>query len=551
MATMFPKHIIDDTHSSAERKLFSLFERQLEPEFTVFHSVAWLARSDRGRAFDGEADFIITHPHLGLLVLEVKGGRIYYDGSIGKWFSVDRNNVTYQLSKDPVTQAKNARYNLYRKLQDSPLTCDNAYPVCHAVCFPDVTADQNLRLDCPQEIILDQARLINPQKSVLEIFEYWDQRAGKNGPGRKGIEALIELLAPRIKLRSYMSSEFAAEAEVLKQLTEQQFIALDLLSRERRAIIYGCAGSGKTLLALEKARRLANEGYSVLFTCFNTRLADWLNTTQYAQSGVRITSFHKLCIDTAKRASIAIPPLQSDAVQGDDKYYFGSVLPEALLDAATKLGPQHDAVIVDEGQDFEDSWWIALESLLLHPSDDIFYIFCDDNQNIYAGADQEYPFRSPSVTLNRNCRNTQEIHKVVSRYYRGSVQIQALGPNGRAPQILTVKSPTDLPHVLEKCLNNLISVEQIPSSDIAVLTPRSERLSVLRPDTGLGRYWLTWQFATRDNEIECSSIHGFKGLERSVIFLAELEHADFDKDKLVYIGASRARNLLIVLGALP
>ncbi len=49
-------------------------------------------------------------------------------------------------------------------------------------------------------------------------------------------------------------------------LTEEQFSVLDTLARLRRVAVSGGAGTGKTLLALEKAKRLAGEGFETLLT---------------------------------------------------------------------------------------------------------------------------------------------------------------------------------------------------------------------------------------------------------------------------------------------
>ncbi len=304
MARIFPNRIVGDTKSAAERKLFIRFEEELNDSFVVFHSVAWLTKTRGGMAFDGEADFLIAHPDLGILVVEVKGGRVGYDGQSGKWFSVDRFEEMHVLSKDPLNQAKNSRYNLYRKLKEAPITQGYHYPVYHAVCFPDAVVDADLKLDLPAEIILDQKNMGDLEGSIRKVFRFWDKESTITGPGNKGISALIDLLAPHIELRSFLGSQFIEEARQIKQLTQQQFMALDLLSRERRAIVLGCAGSGKTLLAMEKARRLANEGYSVLFTCFNARLADWLNQSPYERNGIHIVNFHKLCIETARKAKV-------------------------------------------------------------------------------------------------------------------------------------------------------------------------------------------------------------------------------------------------------
>ena len=42
-----------------------------------------------------------------------------------------------------------------------------------------------------------------------------------------------------------------------------------------------------------------------------------------------------------------------------------------------------DAIIVDEGQDFADGWWVTLEELLVNPEDGILFVFYDDNQRIF------------------------------------------------------------------------------------------------------------------------------------------------------------------------
>lgn len=550
MAVVFPSHVLDTTRSNAERRLFDLLETQLSSDFVVFHSVAWLSRDVQGMAQDGEADFVIAHPAHGVLVLEVKGGRILYDGVMGQWASVDRHGVIHDI-KDPLLQAKNASYNLYRKVKDAPLTQEFRYTVRHAVCFPDVIVDQDLRLDLPAELVIDKTDLHDLRGRIEQIFAYWRSNQPAGQPGLAGIDALIRLLAPQIKLRSFLGGEFESEAEQIKHLTEQQFDTLGLLTRERRAIIFGCAGSGKTMLALEKARRLANEGFAVLFICFNARLADWLRATTEFPQGVDVTHFHQLCYDFARQASVNIPPLESDAVQGDEEYFFDLILPQALLDAAELLGPRYDALVVDEGQDFNDSWWVALESILANPAQDIFYIFCDDNQNIYAGAEQRYPFHSPSMTLSKNCRNTKQIHEIVTRYYRGVFPLKSQGPDGRPPEFHPATSPSEIPALLRRCLHELVGKERVPPQEIIVLTPRSRKKSVLHDGMKLGNLTLSWQPPLEPGQIECSTIHSFKGLERPVVILTELDQLTHgDREMLLYVAVSRARHHLIVIGEL-
>lgn len=547
MARIYPETIQDYTKSDAERVLFNRFRNDLNDSYVVFHSVAWLAHGHQSIAYDGEADFLVAHPEKGILVIEVKGGRIEYDGQTGRWATVDRNDNKHILSKDPVNQVKDARYNLYRKLSDSTTTKKFNYPVFHAVCFPDIVVDKDIRLDLPIEIVIDKKRLTNLEQCVSEVFDYWCKDKKQASPSLAGINALIDLIAPKVSIRSYLGSDFQVEEGQLQLLTQEQFMALDLLSRERMAIIFGCAGSGKTFLALEKAKRLANEGYSVLFTCFNSRLADWLNRTLHTYSGIKIRNFHRLCFELAKQANVHIPDINSDVVQGDEIYYYDTIIPQGLIDAAARLGPQYSAIIVDEGQDFSSTWWIALEHLFFDHSKSVFYIFCDDNQNIYANREQDYPFQSPSAVLTRNCRNTKRIHDFVKKYYKGTIDMQSQGPEGINPEIVPISSPLELLKFTSQRLHQLVITEKVSPNEIIILSPRSKERSQLKQGTKLGNFLLTWESPKNNNEIECSTIHSFKGLEKTVVFLVEVNLLNTNEmNNLLYIGTSRARNHLIV-----
>jgi len=104
MSQMYPVLLDPDTKSPAERRLYEAFARELDDEWTVLHHVKWIGHDDRGRPRDGEADFVVAHPHLGILVIEVKGGRIRFDEITGHYISTDRNTVEHDAG-DPFEQA--------------------------------------------------------------------------------------------------------------------------------------------------------------------------------------------------------------------------------------------------------------------------------------------------------------------------------------------------------------------------------------------------------------------------------------------------------------
>src|SRR6185436_3796758 len=99
-----------------------------------------------------------------------------------------------------------------------------------------------------------------------------------------------------------LAIEVAEEDREIVRLTEEQFYLLDVLSRTRRAAIGGCAGSGKTFLAVEKAKRLAREEFRTLLTCFNRPLADFLAEVTQGTPNLEVKNFHALCASIIREA---------------------------------------------------------------------------------------------------------------------------------------------------------------------------------------------------------------------------------------------------------
>lgn len=534
MARMIPDQPHPDTTSQAEIKLFDAWQRQLPDDYVVFHAVWWQVRDTRSGARDGEADFLLAHPDFGVLLVEVKGGRIRYDGHTDQWFS-NENPI-----KDPFKQGREGKYSLLAKLKELPYWRDRWITVGYAVAFPDVVVKGDLRLDAPRELILDASDMADLRSWLDRALRYLQGRRPDDSPlGPRGIEELVKLLSPSWDLRPLLAAEILQEKQELAHLTEEQFILLDFLGRHRRAAISGCAGSGKTTLAYEKARRLASQGFQVLLTCFNVALARFLAGDKTKPANVHVANFHHLADELVQRAGLPAGPYTSE--------YFDNILPERLVEAVDSLGPQFDAIIVDEGQDFHDNWWLPLQCLLHDPDGGIFYVFFDDNQNIYRTAGS-LPLELAPFPLTRNCRNTQHIHRTVMNFYRSDVTPVALGPEGRPVEVYTYEDMSGLKRVLRQVLHRLVMEEDVSAEDIVVLTPKGRQRSDLWRLGMIGNFRLTDQWSTGSGEIFCSTVHSFKGLESPVVILAELDRwASQDMDTILYVGCSRACNHLIVL----
>lgn len=538
MARMYPDRLDVDTQSMVERKLYEQFRDALPDEFVVFHSVAWLARDTRSGARDGEADFIIAHQDRGVLVVEVKGGNIRYDGAAGQWYSNQ-----YEI-KDPFEQAKRNKYSLLDKLNDLRYWQHRWLTIGHAVAFPDVVVKHDLRLDAPADIVLDANDVNNIAMWVTEVMKYWsaqDQRSG--APQNRGIRELIDLFSPSWELKAPLAVEFAEEEKTIITLTEEQFRLLDFLNGHRRVAIGGCAGSGKTTMALEQARRLANQGFRVLFTCFNKALAEYVGADEALPDNVDVRHFHGLCAKLGYQAGFG------SRMQGqwNSQEWYDEGLPELLMEAADAIGPQYDAIVLDEGQDFLANWWVPLLCLLEDPDHGILYIFYDDNQNLYRDS-FELPDGLEKYSLDRNCRNTQKIHTTFLPFYHAESTPIAIGPEGRSPEVTFYDGERELKQALRTALHRLINEEELHNEGVVLLTPRGRRNSLLWQWGTLGNFRITDQWPPDSGEAYCTTVHSYKGLESPVIILAELyPSTNQDLDTLLYVGCSRARNHLIIL----
>ena len=176
-----------------------------------------------------------------------------------------------------------------------------------------------------------------------------------------------------------MAEQFLDEQEQLITLTHEQALLLNRLARQRRMVVTGPAGSGKTVLAIERAERLAEKGKRVLFICFNRALRDHLRKTK-RNKNLLINNFHSACLALAKRAEIS---LSTDDGSEPTREYWKDELPMALVAAVDKLGKQYDALFVDEAQDLDADWLDALTYTLKDPDDSYIWLFMDDNQRVY------------------------------------------------------------------------------------------------------------------------------------------------------------------------
>lgn len=557
MARMIPAQPRTGCEHS-EQLVHAALAAGLNDDFTVIQGARWLAPV-KGRVESCEADFLVLHPEHGILDLEVKGGGIWRDPQSLKWFSRDARGQDFLLKPPPFEQAMGNAKKLLEIVKSSPRTAAIAdrglLDLAYAVVFPNCrTADVGLPTDLPRELVIDQDALGDIARRLLAIWRYHRGLPG-GGPratlGPVGVESVRELTAGAVSLprhetrvlRRSLGEAAEQEEQAIERLTADQAQVVEAIFQYRRVLVTGCAGSGKTVVAMKLAELCASYGLDTLVVCFNKALAAHLKSRFEGNEKIEATHFHDLCQRWVARAGLSCPGPQEDSRIVPEDYY-ASTLPEAFARAIPLVPRRFQAILVDEGQDFRDIWWLAILDLSLNEDSKLF-VFRDRGQAIYGGDADVLAF-DQTLSLSTNLRNTKSIHSVLTRLRPEIGLVAAVGPPGRSPEIVVYDALDQVPVELSKVLHRLTATEKVRTSDIVVLTARRLQHTPLK-DCRAGKFRLTTEPAANDSEVQTSTIHAFKGLESRVVILAGMEPDEKLTDELLYVGCSRARNHLVVI----
>lgn len=547
--------------SSAERRFYEACRAQLPPEWTVLFSTPWVGTTPSGRKYDGEADFVLLVPTLGMLVVEVKGGGVAYDPIAGRWESVDRGGERHAI-KDPFRQATAEKHQLIQILLNDQ-RWRRAHPgrllAGHAVFFADLDHTEAATTpESPTAIVGGRAHLQRLQAWAEGVLRFWAGRdVGWDGLRADGLKAAEQVLHGRIDVRPLISTQLHAEEAIRIQLTQQQSRILRGIGARKRAAICGGAGTGKTLLALEKARQLAETTGETLLLCYNHLLADYLKTACQGVARLYAMNYHQLCSwrvaearrltgrDLLRDARAAYPPSRPQ----DE---FDLVLPHALALSCEATPLRFDAIVIDEGQDFKEEYWLPIEWLMRDPDQSCLYVFYDQNQALYTRA-RSLPISDPPFVLTFNCRNTRHIHESAYRFFQGEPTDAPTGNEGSPIASLTAPSVKAQAAAIHAAIVALIDRESVDASQIAVVVcgePKETYYqAVERMPLPRGSRWVV-EGAAADKGVRLETVRRFKGLEADVVFLWGADSLPSrDEREILYVGISRAKSRLTVVGA--
>ena len=539
MAKFIPVGQTGDYHGSVgEMMVYDAFKK-LSDDFIVFYSVRW-GEEKFGRKYrNGEADFLVFDPRRGFLVIEVKTGGIERN-SDGAWFVITHNGERKPLNYSPLDQAWRSVKRFRDILDESRNETIRRYEIKPTVWFPKLKS-LNLRDSLPSEYqpanTFSEEDLELAPAAIERAFSRNSMPVIVDNPPRALVEEVIKTFAPTFNLVPSLQSDIKEKDFLFNQLTSEQATLLDYLGEQKIAGIHGVSGTGKTMIALECARRLPSDE-NILFLCFNRLLLNHLNDNYAAEMpNVTFTSLNRLYA-RARGTEIAETDEITDFLLGEYMDNF-----------------EYRHIIIDEGQDFAaDHLDILIDAI--RATGGYFYVFYDRNQIVHYitnGDESTLEWLKKldcRLILHKNCRNTFEIAKA------------AYAPVGIENVILANHISGDKP-----CLNNYSNVESAINGiadtirfytekgfrrdQITILTLKTLSKSILSDRDSINGYRLAVD--GDGGGILFTTARKFKGLESDVVIVIDIDEKSFEDEKarcVFYVASSRAKHCLTYIASL-
>jgi len=514
---VWPREKPRPTPSRGEELVWEALRGGLPAGWYAWHSL----RIRRGPGRETEGDFVIAAPDRGLLVLEVKGGRI--EMRDGRFFQNRRE-------MDPAPRAQGLSF--VRALVDR-LHAEACGPPAFGVatCFPQTAFDAGPTQDDVAQLVLGEQDLPWLERALPALFE----RACPPPRAARGpwIERLHRLWCETWTPKLALGHRAALDAERRVRLDEQQLAVLDSLADNASLLVEGGAGTGKTLLAREAALRFAAAGKRVLLACFTAGLAHWVRE-QTRAAGLVVDTVRGLAVELLKQAGEPVGDFDSPG-------FWEEVPLRAASDALPKLGRPFDAIVVDEAQDFsENDWMLVLELSGERP----LWAFHDPGQAFWPERHVPRERFAARFALQRPYRCPPGVQALADLYLGRKADEAALRAALADGTLRIVVCPTRS-SVADKAaleIDKLLG-EKFAPGDIAVLSVRgrTHRDSILRLGR-LGRHTLV---AATDKALDGSIVGDtflrFKGLERPAIVVTDFHLlADEARGVRMHIALTRA-----------
>jgi hypothetical protein len=556
MAHLIPS-FMDERTPPGERDVFNLLAAGPD-DWVALHS---LDLAPWNRSLRTEIDFVVIAPDVGIVCLEVKSHEnITFDGL--RWFPET-------IARSPFKQAADGRHEFYRRLVELAPHFRRV-PIVHCCIFPKSPFDLPVNLSVQPWELMDSrtfrsfangAAFCNELKTRIKLSIAADANLSPLAKplSRDQIDMLVKCCLPVQKRRPGAREEISRRQEEMERLLrDQQKPVLHLTAMNARVIVSGGAGTGKTLIAMEVARRAAESGRRVAFLCFNQLVGDWVSRRMEQESGAlpNLVAGRAIRI-MARLTGLEIPKNPSAAYWETE---LPGLLEERLTDPDLKAVAAFDYLVLDEAQDLlaRPHLWECVPQFLLRGLDQgSFALFGDFDNQVFAEkivmqqtlSDLESAVRPTSWRLTENCRNYQIVgdtavclsgldKSVYTGYLRAGGGVQNYDISFYEHERAQLDK-------LDQWLQEFRAKGYKPS-EITLLSFRSEETSAalrLRNEGfKLRPAWSAGEFTGY------ASVHAFKGMENKVVILTDVVLGDRDFDRyLFYTGMTRATESVRVL----
>lgn len=511
---------------------------KLPDDFTVIHSYKMLDVIDGNAVEQKEADFVVFNCKLGILVIEAKAGKIKCEH--GEWVYASGDAMRHG---GPYRQADNVKWKLFSRFDDVGLKdLRDRCRLTHAVWLPSFGAHELGFIDyspeASREITLCRSDLADPISQILRIMRMdvggWETDLSES----EADQILQKVLLPEFDIVPTNSVDYKYNDFVFARLLDSQARVLNFLQDQKTAVINGAAGTGKTLIAIERAKQAARSG-RVLFLCFNSLLKE---------------EVAKRCKETPGIDVYTIPGYACKIRNSIEPSYAG--LAEELMEHPEAF--PYDHIVIDEGQDFglkaiEDAMVLeTLRDIVESRQGSTMYLFYDKRQFVQGSTMPGFLMDADcKLTLYVNCRNTELIAKSSLSAINESadLKLRTLSNLG-GPPLLYLNPDAKAQETFVDA--QIAALKSAGISDIVVITCKTLNGSKLCACFTGGQDSKKW----KGQKIPVHTVRKFKGMEAGAVILIDVDQALWEPPSisyepepgtLFYTAASRAKHELRIV----
>ncbi len=554
------------SNNYGERKVHNKFKTLFEgKKYFALHSVKLRGHKTK---VNGECDFVLISDR-GILCLEVKGS-----SSVNRTNAIDRTDGikdkdlwiydTYDANESPFNQAEGAIYPINKILSEDNQNRRNKFVIGHGVIFTEFEFNYTSS-EWDEKEVCTKSKFNNHFENYLkDLFDHFHTRLYetknieiKNTPNIDDLKWAIKKIRPDVSELSLLELNVSKDEIILLEEKQKLFVDQLVYSNDKRSIIDGSAGSGKTVILLETIHRLS-EDEQILMVCFNKQLSEYLAYRIKHKTNVQVYYYTSLMEYYCKLAEKKYEGNKNDE-------YFKDILPNLFLESLIKLEnkvDKFDWLLVDEGQDFiNETSFNNLVELLKNEKKGNYVLAFDSGlqSGVYDRMDTDFlkKLKEDAHTLNlyRNFRNPRSLAQrsaTITGIKKPEFERQIIS----TPKIYELQENENLRDKINDVVKSILA-SGVAARDITILTFKNRASSILSSFKSIGgknildmKIKNIWDQKDPDNFITWSTVSSYKGMENEYIILIEADFNEFNDwyKSCIYVAMTRVKFEFIYIG---